>query len=219
MQSPEAVKDAISLSSVRNATKQMLLPTLAAVGIDAVANLLNPEHKNDPLFEDYYGKDGTKVDQWLQQNVAEYGGEQAVKQLNNATFKLGIAGGFAEFALMVLGLHMVGAAVGGASAAAKIAGPGIAKQGAARGASIARGILTGEHLNAATQAALTGTKLSAPWVKGLIGITVEGAQSGAVQTGLDLLRLGIQDEFENKSNKQIWDTIAINFGVNVGQDP
>jgi len=218
MQSPEAVKDAISLSSVRNATKQMLLPTLAAVGIDAVANLLNPEHKNDPLFEDYYGKDGTKVDQWLQQNVAEYGGEQAVKQLNNATFKLGIAGGFAEFALMVLGLNFAGAAIGGKLAAAKIAGPGIAKQGAARGASIARGILTGEHLNAATQAALTGTKLSAPLVKGLIGLTVDGVQSGVTQTGLDLLRLGLQDEFENKSNKQIWDTIAINFGANVAMN-
>lgn len=213
-----AVSDAIGLSSVRNATKQMLIPTLAAKGVDAFADLLDPEKTDDRVFADYYGKDGTKVDQWLQKNIEQYGGEKAVKDLESKTFKLGAIGGLAEFALMTLALHGVGSAIGGAVKGAAIAGPGIAAEGAARGASIARGILTGEHLNAATQAALATTKLSSPLLKTLAGLTVEGVQSGVVQTGLDMLRLGLQDEFENKTNKQVWDTIGVNFGMNVAMN-
>jgi hypothetical protein len=208
-----AVNEAVQMSALRTGTKQMLLPTIALKGADMVASVFDPE-RTDPFYQDYYGKDGTKVDQWLQKNIAQYGGPEALQKLQTETMAVGIVGGFAEFALMTMALGGIGGAIGKA-AVAGIAGPGVELAAAAKAAAIGRGFLTGEALGASTRAALATTRLSSPLLKNLAVVTVEGLQSGVTQTGLDVLRMGLQDELASKKNDDLWKGIASEYGANV----
>jgi hypothetical protein len=91
-----AISEAASLAAWRAGTKAMLLPTVVAKGIDAVASLFDPDTK-DGVYHDFYGSDGDKIGAWLEANVGRYGGEAAVGQMNLGTGVIAGVGNIAEF--------------------------------------------------------------------------------------------------------------------------
>lgn len=231
---PAALEHAKQMSAARMASKTQLLPTVLAKGMDAVATLFDPD-RTDSFYEDYWGKDGSKADQWLQMNIQKYGGEQALKDVATSGMVQGMAGGFVEMLAETVALGGFGRLAGGALQASRAGQAGVALAGggkgllagqqvlaggqavdlAAKGSSIMSGLLTGDAAGIAVGEYLLGKGMSSTLIRNLAAMTAEGVTSGITSTGLDLLRQGIQNELQDPRKATFWTDVATNFGADV----
>jgi len=188
---PKAVEDASGLLIGRNALASSFVGTLAAKGIDAVAQTFDPERPHDAISRDFVGLTGDKTAAWLEAEVERAGGKGALDNIRGWSTAAEIGLGFVETALTAIPL--VGTAAKGGALTAKLFG---------EAGSLAKAVETIRN------PALLGVARSlAPGI-------AESAAYGVFGTVEDLTRRYLQDKTGDPKTLDFWGKIALDMGTN-----
>lgn len=117
-----AVDEAVTDVVLRNTAKSSLIATVAGLGVQAVAELFDPSRPHGEVTKGYFGKDSQKTVDWLNANIARYGGAGAAASAQGWSTAGSIGASLIE--MLVGGMGLIGTAEKGGVLTAKLFGEG-----------------------------------------------------------------------------------------------